>query len=94
MNGAIADIMLTEADIPGASLWDPLKVVHNIAAVYSRGGSGGPAGTVWAGPLFEFFNIVTSYKNYQLITFQKPEQHLSNTVYINHHIILLFTHIT
>ena len=33
MNGVIADIMLTEADIPGASVWDPLKVVHNITAV-------------------------------------------------------------
>ena len=32
MNDTVADIVLTEADIPGASLWDPLKV-HNIAAV-------------------------------------------------------------
>ena len=32
MSGAIADIVLTEADIPGASLQKPLEV-HNVAAL-------------------------------------------------------------
>ena len=32
MSGAVADIVLTEADIPGASLQEPLEV-HNVAAL-------------------------------------------------------------
>ena len=32
MSGAVADIVLTEADIPGALLWEPLEV-HNVAAL-------------------------------------------------------------
>ena len=32
MTGAVADIVLTEADIPGASLREPLEV-HNVAAL-------------------------------------------------------------
>ena len=32
MSGAVADIMLTEADIPGASLQEPLEV-HNVSAL-------------------------------------------------------------
>ena len=52
-----------------------------------RGGSGGPAGTVWAGPLFEFLTLLLAINHYkpiyQLITFQKPEQHLSNSYSIH-----------
>ena len=32
MSGAIADIVLMEADIPGASLQEPLEV-HNVVAL-------------------------------------------------------------
>ena len=60
-----------------------------LCCILYRGGSGAPAGTVWAGPLFEFLTLllaINHYKTTNLLPSKKPEQHLSNTVYIDHHI--------
>ena len=62
-----------------------------------RGGSGGPAGTVWAGPLFEFLTLLLAINHYKTTNYlpsKKAEQYFTNIVCIDHHIILLLTHIT
>ena len=39
--------------------------IHIHTYTHTRGGSGGPAATVWAGPLFEFLTLLLAINHYK-----------------------------